>query len=541
MPDPVMQFYTAEKLGAKQSLTPEGFLLCLDVPIARCGTMLYSQGEVPVEADRDGLIRIMRDPEDVFAPGAIASFNGKPICNDHPPQSVDPSSWKTYTIGTVLNPRQGDGLIYDNEYLYADLLVQDRDAIKDVREGKREVSAGYTAEYSQESPGVGRQHLIVGNHVALVDRGRCGPRCAIGDSAMSRRRVSDAVLAGAIDRIRRAYTARDESSLVDELDRVSTMLGDILAGANESGGFANVDAPVKGYGGGTEDARRHVRDETHIHVHAGGGDDAVVPPGGAPDAGGGTPPPAPGGGADPAAAGGDPMQQIMQRLEAVERAIAILAQEGGDDGNAEEDPNGDPSADPGGDDPSKDKARGMRDARRRTRDDEPSAPPTEEPDGAEGKENVALDRARRRMVGDNRAMVGDSTSMAAQWRELLSRAEILAPGVRLGMTFDARRPAKATFDAMCQFRRKALTEALEEDDTRDIVRSMAGNQKLAQMTCDAVSILFNGASEQARQANSGRTAAVGDGRDYHARVNGVMQSQVSDINKRNKEFYKVQH
>ncbi len=236
------------------------------------------------------------------------------------------------------------------------------------------------------------------------------------------------------------------------------------------------------------------------------------------------------------------MQQIMQRLEAVERAIAILAQEGGEDpGNQEEDPNGDPSADPPGDDPSKDRARGMRDARRRTRDDEPAAPPTEEPSDASSKENVALDHARRRMVGDNRATVGDSTSMAQQWRELLSRAEILAPGVRPAMTFDARRPAKTTFDAMCQFRRKALTEALEEDDTRDIVRSMAGNQKLAQMTCDAVSILFNGASEQVRQANSGRTAAVGDGRGYHERVNGVLQSTVQDINKRNKEFYKVQH
>ena len=396
-------------------------------------------------------------------------------------------------------------------------------------DGKRELSAGYDAEYETISPGVGRQHQIVGNHVALVDRGRCGVRCAIGDSAMSRRRVSDAVLAASVDRIRRAFTARDESTLVDELDRVSTMLGDILAGANEGGQFAGVEAPIKGYGGGTEDARRHVRDETHIHVHAGGGDDAVpLPGGGGAPPGAGTPPPAAGGAPDPAAAGGDPMQSIMQRLEALERAIAILAQEGGDAGGMEEeDPAGDPSGAPpddvGGEEPSKDRAR-MRDARRRTRDDEPTAPPTVEPSGGESKEDVALDHARRRMVGDNRATVGDSSSMAQQWRELLSRAEILAPGVRPAMTFDARRPAKTTFDAMCQFRRKALTEALEEDDTRDIVRSLAGNQKLAQMTCDAVSILFNGASEQARQANSGRTAAVGDNGSYHARVNGVMQS-----------------
>jgi hypothetical protein len=113
--------------------------------------MLYAQGEVPVEAGADGIIRIHRDESDVFSPIAVASFNGKPITNDHPPQKVDPLTWKDYAIGVVLNPHRGDGALLDSDFLYADLLIQDADAIRDVREGKRELSAGYDAEYQQIS------------------------------------------------------------------------------------------------------------------------------------------------------------------------------------------------------------------------------------------------------------------------------------------------------------------------------------------------------------------------------------------------------
>ena len=134
MPNPVIRFYASEVLSPHRALTPEGFLLCTDVAIARCGTMLYSAGEVPVEADADGIIRIHREPADVFDPTAIASFNGKPVTDDHPPEKVGPATYRTYAVGTVINPRQGDGLLEDNEMLYADLLITDNDAIKAIRQ-----------------------------------------------------------------------------------------------------------------------------------------------------------------------------------------------------------------------------------------------------------------------------------------------------------------------------------------------------------------------------------------------------------------------
>lgn len=175
-PDNVL---VTQKLGPRQSLTPEGFLLCEEVPLARIGEMLYGPQETPVPPGRDGLSHVFRDAETLFSAECIASFNGKPVVDGHPSDDVTPSNWKKLTRGFAMNVRRGTG---DNaDVLLADLLITDADTILAVQAGKREVSCGYDADYIVRSEGVGEQRNIIGNHIALVDRGRCGPRCAIGD------------------------------------------------------------------------------------------------------------------------------------------------------------------------------------------------------------------------------------------------------------------------------------------------------------------------------------------------------------------------
>jgi len=174
-----MRFYTIQKLGPKRSLTPEGFLLCEDVPVARTGEMLYATGEVPIEAGPDGLIRISRTPEEVFRDATMASCMGKDVTLDHPDDFVQPSNYAGLTQGVMLNPRRSSS---EPDLLVADLLIKHPDTIAAVQDEEiEEVSLGYEADYEQVSPGRGVQRNIVVNHVAIVPRGRCGPRCAIGD------------------------------------------------------------------------------------------------------------------------------------------------------------------------------------------------------------------------------------------------------------------------------------------------------------------------------------------------------------------------
>lgn len=207
--DEAGRWFAPERLSARQSVTPEGFLLCEAVPIARIGTLLYDESELVnedgplIEGGSGGLVTIERNADEVFRPETIASFEGKPVTLAHPEDFVNPSNWRELSMGITQNVRRGEGV--ESDLMLADLLITDAKAIEDVRNGLRQVSCGYDAEYEQLAVGRGRQTNIVGNHVALVERGRCGPRCAIGDSdTMSKKQKRSFA-----DRIRAAFMSKD--------------------------------------------------------------------------------------------------------------------------------------------------------------------------------------------------------------------------------------------------------------------------------------------------------------------------------------------
>lgn len=179
-----MKFYSTESFSNNIKETPEGFLACEGVAIARIGTLKYKQGEVPIESDDLGDIEVERTPDVLFSQDCIASFEGKPITLNHPPDFVAPDNWKDYAVGVLQNVR-GDG-----DFLLADLLITDESAIRFVKSGQfRQLSCGYEADYDKIAVGKGRQTRIIGNHVALVSEGRCGSQCAIFDASPKQRRV----------------------------------------------------------------------------------------------------------------------------------------------------------------------------------------------------------------------------------------------------------------------------------------------------------------------------------------------------------------
>ena len=157
--------------------TPEGFLICKDVPIARTGPQDYFARELMLDGDPDRLVTVQRHPKDVFEEATLASFEGKPICDGHPPENVGPENYAAYTKGHVQNVRR------DGEYIVADLYINDANLANEVRNNvKREVSCGYLCNYVPDGAGY-RQERIRGNHVAVVPKGRAGATVAIHDTA----------------------------------------------------------------------------------------------------------------------------------------------------------------------------------------------------------------------------------------------------------------------------------------------------------------------------------------------------------------------
>ncbi len=172
-----MLAYYGDRISPHMTTTPDGFLICHDVPIARTGEMDYRAAELELEGDPDRLVRVYRHPEDVFDPAAMASFEGKDVTCGHPAEDVGPENHVDYSRGHVQNVRRS------GERLIADLHLKDAALISDVRNGVlREVSCGYRCSYVPEEDGY-RQQDIRGNHVAVVPRGRAGREVAIKDSA----------------------------------------------------------------------------------------------------------------------------------------------------------------------------------------------------------------------------------------------------------------------------------------------------------------------------------------------------------------------
>ncbi len=183
------RIYTTEQLSERLSRTPEGYLLCADVPINRTGEMIYNEREAKLmpwlrqfEPDEQGRFRVIREPEEVFRPETLKSFEGKPFIILHPDDGslLRPDNWAELAQGNMQNIRRGEGDLAD--CTLADVLATTENAIELILAGMREVSCGYDADYIQLEPGILRQINIVGNHLALVDKGRAGARCAIQDS-----------------------------------------------------------------------------------------------------------------------------------------------------------------------------------------------------------------------------------------------------------------------------------------------------------------------------------------------------------------------
>lgn len=159
------------------ALTDEGFLVVKATPIARPGVFPYMT--------RDGYSQQAKLPEDLFSTETIASANGKPITNDHPKEAVTSENIKRYSVGMTMN----DAAIVDNK-LTVSMTITDSKAIKDIQNGKHELSIGFVSDINPEQgqyDGQVYDHVqrnMVINHVAIVTKGRAGSSVAINvDSA----------------------------------------------------------------------------------------------------------------------------------------------------------------------------------------------------------------------------------------------------------------------------------------------------------------------------------------------------------------------
>ena len=104
---------------------------------------------------------------------------------------MTPTQSGYHHAGHVQNVRRGSEPLESGDIpLLADIIVTDRAAIEAVRAGDRELSCGYVYKLARNGKGRLDQTQILGNHVALVSKGRAGSEARIYDAARPTRRGS---------------------------------------------------------------------------------------------------------------------------------------------------------------------------------------------------------------------------------------------------------------------------------------------------------------------------------------------------------------
>jgi hypothetical protein len=525
-----MRFYEKQKLGPTQSLTNDGFLICKDVAIARTGEQLYDVRELPKGfiGDKEGHVLVDRFEEDVFRTETIASFHGKPVTDGHPSNGVSPSNWKTLAVGVVLNPHRGTGDMSD--LLLADLLITDSAMIKDVRDGLREVSCGYDTDYLQTAPGKGRQINIVGNHVALVESGRCGSRCSIRDHAntndCSCHDKGATSMAGKFADwtagLRKAFATNDKASFEEALKLVegpSTAADEgapvVVHNHMPSGGRTTYDDDTIGKKFGEYDTKHAAHDNAIAELRK------ELPGAGSLDAA-------------RRGTGKDETEEEKKERERKEKEGKDAKGTGKDEmekcpncgGSGKKDGEECPTCKGKGEvtkDCAADCARDMEAAQADLRSEAPTA-------------------------GDAILTVKDSAMLEPSFRATSAMAEIIVPGIQLP-TFSKDAKAFDTAKTLCNFRKLVLRAASKDTATAGMIQEIRGgvaldDGTLEKMRCQAACDMFFSLAALKRLANNSRVgqgsvaadAVLPGGRPTG--TNGTIRT-LADINKHNAEKFKI--
>ncbi len=226
-----MKAYYGSRISENMTETPEGYLICLNVPIARTGSQQYLRYELGLEDDPNAVVNVLRTEDEVFSTATIASFEGKPVTDEHPPDSGTRDNITAFDSGHAQNVRRGTG--DDSDMLIADLFITSPRLIEAIRNGRREVSCGYDCQY-EESGGQFYQRAIRGNHVAVVPAGRAGHRVAIKDSATEQIERDDKTMANKPNK-QKSLLARLFSHAVKDMepDEVADAIEELNQSADE--------------------------------------------------------------------------------------------------------------------------------------------------------------------------------------------------------------------------------------------------------------------------------------------------------------------
>lgn len=182
-----IKFYGTDlqAVTTKREKTPEGYLKAT-AAITGVGVQMYLDSELG--GDGNDLVGVFRGPDVVFHEETAQSARLKPITFEHPDINVDAYNYKDLSVGHVGE----DVRPLDDKRLGALIQITDAETIRKIEAGLCETSAGYECyiiredgEYEGQSYKYRFAGPMIINHLAIVERGRCGPEVRILDRSVN--------------------------------------------------------------------------------------------------------------------------------------------------------------------------------------------------------------------------------------------------------------------------------------------------------------------------------------------------------------------
>ena len=161
--------------ATQRIITKDGFLVA-PATISKVGVFDYLASELGLK--EDGIKKVARTEKSLFSDETIKSFENATLTIGHPKKGVNAKNWKELSVGVVRNvKRVGDELA-------AEAWIYDEKAIETIQKyGIDELSCGYDCNIIQSSVEDADFEMspMIGNHVAIVAKGRCGGGVKLAD------------------------------------------------------------------------------------------------------------------------------------------------------------------------------------------------------------------------------------------------------------------------------------------------------------------------------------------------------------------------
>lgn len=160
-----------------------GFWVIKHNPISKVGVFPYMGRSISDDCEPNKVYYVYRSADTLSQSVPTWDNPPKPFIDDHEMLGEGFSKVDDRPVqGVISNP------VFENDTLYADISVYSESLKDKIANGKKELSLGYFCKYRKEK-GVYKgqaydyvQEDMVGNHIALVDNGRCGSDVKVFDS-----------------------------------------------------------------------------------------------------------------------------------------------------------------------------------------------------------------------------------------------------------------------------------------------------------------------------------------------------------------------